>query len=61
MTITELLEKLQILHNQHGTLPLLAMCESGTPITMVHVREAEYSEFPGDWNMPEGYTFISLE
>lgn len=63
MTTTELILALSKITAEHGVLPVMFMGERGEshyPVDVVTVKVAEEDEFPADWNMPKGYTFVEI-
>ena len=62
MTINELIANLEAIRNEHGDIEVLhyADMDQIVGIDYANVRIAEDGEFPDDWNMPEGFTFVEL-
>jgi hypothetical protein len=61
MTITELVKKLQEFHAEHGDLEVLMFDPSEGTIRDCDepvVRVAQEDQYPSDWNMPPGFTFV---
>jgi hypothetical protein len=63
MTITELIAKLESFKNRHGDLDVLiydpndgTVCDCEPPVVSV----AEEGQYPPDWNMPKGFTFVKF-
>jgi hypothetical protein len=62
MTINEMIAKLEAIRAQHGDIEVL-FNESDNAIrsiTYCNSRVAEEGEFPDDWDMPEGFTFVEI-
>ena len=62
MSINELIAKLQAIHAEHGDIEVLHYTDMDqiVGIGYANVRVTEDGEFPDDWNMPEGFTFVEL-
>ena len=62
MTINELIAQLETLREEHGDIEVLqyANLDQIVAIGYANVRVVEDGEFPDDWNMPEGFTFVEL-
>ena len=62
MTINELIANLEAIRNEHGDIEVLHYVDMDqiVGIGYANVRIAEDGEFPDDWNMPEGFTFVEL-
>lgn len=58
MTLTKLIEKLQEIQHEHGDLEVHDTAHF--LVETVNVRVAEADQFPEDWSMPEGYTFVQI-
>ena len=62
MRVSQLIQQLQTLQEQHGDLPVMVGNDEGSvwdcALASYHVTEED--EFPADWNMPEGFEFIKL-
>jgi hypothetical protein len=62
MTINEVIAKLEAIRAQHGDIEVM-FSESDSVIrsmTYCNSRVAEEGEFPDDWDMPEGFTFVEI-
>jgi hypothetical protein len=62
MTINELIAQLETIRAEYGDIEVLqdANMDEIVGIGYANVRIAEDGEFPDDWNMPEGFTFVEL-
>jgi hypothetical protein len=62
MTINELIAQLETIRAEYGDIEVLhyADMDQIVGIGYANVRIAEDDEFPDDWNMPEGFTFVEL-
>ncbi len=67
MTIDEMLVSLTNLKDAHGGGDIQVMFKdpnsNGGPfgVSTATIEIAEEDEYPEDWNMPEGFTFVLLE
>lgn len=62
MNISELIAKLEKMRSEHGELDVFFRTDDGDVWSVGggYVHEAEEDEFPLDWNIPAGYTFVML-
>ena len=65
MKISDLEKKLEAFRAEHGDIEV--MLEVGSTSTggafdfdHVEVKECEEGEYPKDWEMPEGFKFVSM-
>jgi hypothetical protein len=62
MQVSELIERLQTLKEQHGDVPVMVGNDDGDVWDCIIATHyvTEQDEFPSNWNMPEGFEFIKL-
>jgi hypothetical protein len=62
MTINEMIAKLEAIRTQHGDIEVMFIENNSLfrSISYCNPRVAEEDEFPEDWDMPEGFTFVEL-
>ncbi len=63
MTVQELIEKLSKVSNKNMEVFFQDPNSHGGPFCVgsFKTETADEDEYPDDWNMPEGYTFVLLE
>lgn len=59
MKLSDLVEKLTALASQHGDLEVFDSAHFS--VHSVQVKVAAKDQFPEDWDMPEGYTFVQID
>ena len=62
MKISEVIQRLQAIQEQHGDLPVMfEALDSGVWELFWMRREvAEQGDYPNDWEMPAGFEFVKL-
>ena len=62
MTINEMIAKLEAIRNEHGNIDVMIneTDDAIRSISFANLRVAEDGEFPDEWDMPEGFTFVEL-
>jgi len=62
MKISQMIAALQEIADKQGDLDVLASADNGYVYEVMDVSSvtAEEGDYPDDWNMPAGYTFVSL-
>ncbi len=62
MQVSELIERLQTLKEQHGDLEVMFQNDDAVTweIMVATTQLAREDEFPKEWNMPKGFKFIKL-
>lgn len=62
MTINEMIAKLEAIRAQHGDIEVM-YSESDQVIRSINysnLRVAKQDEFPENWDMPAGFTFVEI-
>lgn len=64
MKILKLIQKLKTIHAKHGDIEIHFSGPNGDQepysVKQAEVVVAEDGEYPEDYNMPKGYTFVQL-
>lgn len=60
MKLSNLIQQLVAIHDQHGDLPVLKEDDNGSiyELSRVSYETAEEDEYPKDWDMPAGFQFV---
>lgn len=64
MNVLQLANKLHAIYKEHGNVAVMFTDpnsgEGPFSVESVDLVVAEEGEYPEDWNMPEGFTFVEL-
>lgn len=64
MKLLELAAKLKAIYDEHGDIDVMLLDPDRyepSEVTRAKVVVAEANQWPADWNMPEGFTYVSIE
>lgn len=64
MKILDAAKLLKTIFDKHGNIDLMLIDpQRGNPhlVSSISAETAEKGEFPKEWNMPAGYTYVSIK